>query len=203
MITHKLKIIFLFFMISLHCYSQMESKNYYFPSHLSIPDSIRTLSKYSFYLSGGVGLGITNYGGGLGLNTSFSFAYKSHILSVSRCGVLSNIYGVELHPDDDWFYSSYKGGLIGESYRNKYFIVSLSAGLAYSNVSLHATKNKIYYYRDGISVPIELKAYGLLYDGIGIGFFSSFNITPQHSTLFTYISIVIGHWNRWKLFMKK
>ena len=161
--------------------------NYYGPFHQTIKDSsVKTISDIDIYLSCGVGslegYAVSGWAGML----SGSFAYKSHLLSVTYDK------GVQ-HETISGYRTSYPalvqescyGILLGECIRYKHGMLSLSTGIALAGSSFSSTMPQTRYYnyypnysKQGIiSLPIELKAFVVAYNGIGLGIHFTETIT--------------------------
>lgn len=161
-----------------------------------------TLSKFGFYLSGGIGLSSDYNIAASALLSNLSVAYKSHLLTLTHGSSKNLILGGE--EGEQIQTTSYTGLLIGEALRYKYAIISLSSGIAITNAYINdnwTTKNLSYYAYNSqgvLSVPIELKACFLARNYIGVGIHLSENIivsAPQFSTYYLGFCIVTGFWN--------
>jgi hypothetical protein len=202
-------------------------ENYYAPWHQTINDTCN-VSKFGVYYSFGLGyphdykygglMPLQNvistyrtvklnpyYGsGGLTKFADISFAYKSHMLSLTAGNSFAGTY----LSNASGYSSNYLGILLGESVRFKHLMVSLSAGIASTNLyipgmTFYKTHNPIFGYpvADRVtSFPVELKAFYLASNFIGIGIHISENIVPipKYSPFYAGLSIVLGFWNRRK-----
>ncbi len=201
-------------------------ENYYAPWHRTIKDTSKwNVSKFGHYFSVGMGYphdyrfgGLTpqsilggghDYGsGGIALLCSYSLAYKSHLLSLTGAGGGAGAY----NSAEAGYRANYYACLIGESLRFKNIIVSISAGIAtasvflYNPLLIHSQNtfiiytNAVYPQERAISFPVELKAFYLARNGIGVGVHISENIvpTPKYSPFYACLSIVTGFWNKHK-----
>jgi hypothetical protein len=165
--------------------------NYYAPWHQKIKDtsSLQTVSKGAFYLFGGFGVGgepdiktpnrkssSTNTGSGFGSIIGCSVARKSHVITFDRVGVrtvYTPLTGEE-HEGDKKYKSNYMGALFGECIRVKHFLISLSAGVAYTTIYKAHLSNSyddvVDLSKQFVSIPIEFKFNWLAYNGFGAGF---------------------------------
>ena len=163
------------------------------------------VSRFGHYVSVGIGPGQADGLGGLAIGASYSFAYKSHLVTFSYnySGVADQ--GNSTNPT----YSARSFGLlIGESVRYKHLFVSLSAGAAFTNMYVYDPSYDIYLVRSGIvystsgriTVPIELKFFYVARNGIGAGIHLTENIVsqPSYSPFSFCFSIVTGFWNKQK-----
>jgi hypothetical protein len=205
-------------------------ENYYAPWHQTINDTSKwNVSKFGHYFSIGMGYphdyrfgGIeplkyiigthpNSYigSGGYALLSSYSLAYKSHLVSFTG----GYNYAGGYNSAEAGYLANYYACLVGESIRFKHLMVSLSAGIASSVVTVvdeavykylvHSGvvySNATYPKERGISFPIELKAFYLARNGIGVGIHISENIvtTPKYSPFSTCLSVVTGFWNKHK-----
>jgi hypothetical protein len=180
------------------------TQNYYTPFHQAIIDTSKksNVSKIGVYVSAAFGSGnIAGIYPNLVALFSCSIAYKSHLFTLTRAGYGQLFYGGS--QGEIIYQGSYVGLLFGESIRFKYAMVSLSAGLAYSNVQIYEN----YYYSippivsyQGISLPIELKVFLHTRNGIGLGVHIAKNIiTPiQDSPFYFGFGFVFGKYNKVK-----
>jgi hypothetical protein len=162
-------------------------------------DSVTSL--YGFYLSAGIGGTSIKDLNGLAFQLSGSFAYKTHLLSLSYM----NCSTFDLFPSGEngnYMRGSYVGILFGEAIRKKNGMFSTSIGLASSEIRhdmfINTSPYDGYYVSHvytGISCPIELKGFLLAYNVIGIGFHYSLNLTPGYCPSTFSISLVFGAWN--------
>lgn len=182
--------------------AQKSCENYYAPFHLTIvpfhltlKDTAKkeTVSPFGHYFS--VGIGRESDGtiaGGVVRLISYSLAYKSHLFTVTR-GDGGNIRG-----DAYYQQASYIGLLLGETVRFKHFMVSLSKGIAFSHTliidSIQGVRHIVE--QRTVSFPVELKAFLLARNGIGIGIHISENIVHKYSSFYFGASIVFGKWNK-------
>ena len=176
-------------------------ENYYAPWHETIRDtSCKTVLNYGHYLSIGFGGG-NNYSiAGISFLASYSLAYKSHLFSLSY----GHGNGWDIFGNSPTYDANYLGLLVGESVRFKNLMLSISAGIAYSNISVD-TVNANFSHRNifnqqSISFPIEGKVFLHLYKEIGIGIYFSENIvtTIKYSPFSFGGSLVFGFWNKHK-----
>ena len=196
------------------CYAQTDTtkqtkkscENYYAPWHRTINDTAKwNVSKFGHYFSVGFGSGYDNGLAGLSLGASYSLAYKSHIVNMSYNygGILGQ--GTTLTPS---YNTKSIAILIGESIRLRHLLVSFSVGISSTNMYVYDPSYYIYSVRSGIiystaggiSFPIELKAFYLARNGIGVGFHVCENIvtTPKYSPFYACLSVVTGFWNKHK-----
>jgi hypothetical protein len=210
--------------------STKQAKNYYAPWNQTIKDTSKwNVSKFGIYLSSGFGYPhdykygglmplqdiistyhITKFNGyygsgGVAKLSRFSFAYKSHLLSITNGQSYAGTYS----PTPYSYSSSYYGLLVGESVRFKHLIISLSAGIAHTNLFIqgipfyntHTLIGDLFHhtYVDVFtSFPIELKAFYLARNGIGVGVHISENIVPypKYTPFSACVSVVFGFWNK-------
>jgi len=176
-------------------------ENYYAPWHRTINDTAKwNVSKFGHYFSLGAGVQHDNIFGGFGILSSYSLAYKSHLLSVSYGGG-----GQSVRTSAG---SGYGGNslsfLVGESVRFKHFMLSLSVGIASTYIWVIEPVFQKYgflYEKDrGITLPIEFKAFYLARNGIGIGLHITENIISptKYSPFYFGGSLVFGKWNKRK-----
>jgi hypothetical protein len=157
------------------------------------------VSTIGHYFSIGTGA-TTNYTmPALDLLASYSFAFKSHLVSLSFAA--SNSTGRHSSADP-YNYTDYAGILIGESLRRKHFMFSFSGGISYSTICINdpaKEPRRLYYYRQGqLSVPLELKAFLVARKWIGIGIQASENIISplKYSPFYCGLALVVGRWNK-------
>ena len=178
------------------------SGNRYGPFHEIIKDtSQKTVTDFGHYLS--IGFGGSNDHGVAGENImlSYSLAYKSHLFSLTYAGAGPLIYGGG--QNEPYYGSHYIGVLVGESVRFKHSFISVSTGIASSNLDLYYpdpvnTNSMIRYNpQEVFSIPIEVKAFLLARNGIGIGVHVSKNILSpyKYSPFYFGIAFVFGNWN--------
>ena len=156
-------------------------------------------AKFGYYFSTSAGIISIPFHGGLGAfgyHLGFSFAYKSHIVS------LAHIIGRGISGGSgksDYYETWHSGILLGEALRRKHFFCSLSGGIAktvvwwYDGGSYHQEGD----YR-GTSIPVEFKMFYHSYNGIGIGTFISKNFVfaDKYSPTSVMLSLVFGVWNK-------
>ncbi len=184
--------------------SAFQYDNRYGPFHQELKDTTkRTVSEFGHYFSAGVGAG-KEYGiGGAISLISYSFAFKSFLFSFTRGGGQTLFSG---GGDNAVYYrANYFGVLIGESVRFKNAMISLSAGVASSNIEIRyqdVTSKTPNHYIDSVSrgiasFPIELKVFLLARNGIGYGIHLSKNIVSPYkfSPFYFGVCIVFGKWN--------
>jgi len=195
--------------------------NHYGPFHRTIKDTAqKTVTTFGHYFS--IGTGIEHeYGyGGLGLLAvlgnskgyssngqvmlaSYSLAYKSHLLTVTGG---FNEFGMN-NSYTSGYRTNYISCLIGESIRYKHLMVSLSVGIASTSniiydINLYkfgANNGVIYSTEDrNITIPVELKAFLLARNGVGIGIHLSENLNfpTKYSPFSACLSVVTGFWNK-------
>lgn len=176
-------------------------ENRYGPFHRIIKDNAnKTISKVGVYLSAGSGLSGDYQIVGFSSLYSFSVAYKSHLFTITQANSVTNNGGRDA---DQIQKTNYIGLLVGESVRYKHAMVSISSGVALSNVYINSNwmpfqNNYDYKKQDVFSVPIEFKAFWLANNYIGVGTHISKNIIPaaaQFSPFYFGFSIVTGFWN--------
>jgi len=157
-----------------------------------------TVSKFGSYIS--IGLGGASAKGEVGLNklASYSFAFKSHLLSLTAMSAGTfNFGGEDRQPS---IFTSYYGILIGESIRMENLFFSISTGVSHTDTSVKhpnpnatSSSNELSRYsKYGISYPIELKLFYVARNGVGFGLHASKNFAP----FYWGISIVFGKWNK-------
>lgn len=104
------------------------------------------------------------------------------------------------------FTANYLGFLVGEAVRFKNAMLSLSTGIANSNIELSYPLNQSsplsnrvnYYLYKAVSIPVELKCFVLAHNGVGFGVHASKNfLSPsKYSPFFLGFSLVFGAWNK-------
>ncbi|MEO8762206.1 MAG: hypothetical protein ABI388_11770 [Bacteroidia bacterium] len=170
-------------------------------------------SKFGYYFSTGIGAGGCNKKSGFAQLASFSFAYKSHMISVSGGHFNSSFIG---EPARGYAYceASYYGVSLGESLRFKWLLLSASAGIGSSTVSVytvplyHSSSSTTDFnaYRV-LSMPIEFKLFFTSpKNGIGVGFhlvedmlsLKQYATLSHYSSLYFGVCIVTGFWNKTK-----
>ncbi len=178
--------------------------NYYGPFHQRINGTKqRTVSDFGLYFSAGIGGGSAYGIGGLSALFSASFAYKSHLFTITRAGGIAPSGGSQ---NSVYYQANYIGFLLGESVRFKHAMLSLSAGIANANFSAQyqsptafTTNNyaQVSWY-NFTSFPIEFKAFVYARNGIGFGLHLSKNIMSpaQYSPFYFGVCIVGGYWNK-------
>ncbi|HEX7412666.1 MAG TPA: tetratricopeptide repeat protein [Bacteroidia bacterium] len=175
--------------------------NYYAPWHQTIKDSThQTISDIGGYISAGIGGGSAYGISGVSALLSASLAAKSLLITLTWCG--ASVPG-EKQANTSYYTASYFGFLIGESVRFKHVMLSLSAGIAISTVSVYGPSflnpnNTICDLEGVVSFPIEFKYFFCARNGIGIGIHSSkCLVSPsQFSPFYFGICIVGGYWNK-------
>jgi hypothetical protein len=179
--------------------------NYYASWHQNIKDtSHRTVSNFGHYVSIGIGGG-SSYGiGGASALFSYSLAYKSHLFTLTRGGSSTLINGGSYN--SVYYNANYFGFLYGESIRFKHAMISLSIGIASSNVTLryldvNAGSANTYVnpsFTNIVSFPIELKVFVYARNGIGFVIHSSkCLLSPsQFSPFYFGVCVVFGFWNK-------
>ena len=181
---------------------QSKLENYYAPFHETIKDTVyTTISRIGIYLSAGVGLS-NDYGiVGAAVPLNCSFAYKSHLFTITSGNGGNYAYGGR--DGGSFQQTNYVGFLYGESIRCKNSLLALSVGVALSNVYVNtyvlaSMPNNANYNKQGIvSVPIEFKYFWLANNGIGFGIHVSENIISEAEFSSFYIGgcVVFGIWN--------
>src|ERR1035437_2391930 len=156
---------------------------------MSAQDSVNIGGKdnrVGIYISGGLGGGQLNNLGGLALDLNCSFKYKSHMITYSQMGC-SPIYLFGAPKNSDAMGTKYKGILFGEAYRTTHIMLSLSAGLGYTNQSYDhyvglGPYNGYYINNDynGLSCPIEVNIFSLNDSVLGGGLHFSLNLIPGY-----------------------
>ena len=181
--------------------------NRYDPYHQTIKDSAaKTVSKFGHYFSLGASPANAQLAKGHTIIAGYSFAYKSHLFSAT---VVDREKGDPSHSSKTlWNTTKYAAVLFGEAIRYKHFLISLSTGVTMSIFTgndpklIQSLPNHGYYKstQPGIGVPIELKAFLLAYNNIGIGIHISQNLmtfTPGGTNgYFVGFSLVTGIWNK-------
>ncbi len=178
---------------------------YYSPGKPLEPDTSKSsVRKFGIYFSNGFGVsGIRSLPDNvsdltiLGLIVSNTFAYKSHLATITFTAGSSTFTGATER--ESYFSNSYLAFLIGESLRFKYSLISLSVGVASSEMSyrnvidMHHSDS---YNNKGVSFPVELKLFILAKHGIGFGVHLYNNFDKDYSTSFISAVIVAGIWNK-------
>jgi hypothetical protein len=167
--------LFIFLLIAVNANAQVNDDVYFKPEKSQNNSGNSLVSKYGIYFSLGLGASQINSlsqnvskEDDVGYILSSSFAYKSHVATVTYTGSGSGS-GLE---EQSSFSNSYVAFLVGESLRQKDCFISLSVGVANSEMSY---RNVIqpYQYEDyffkGISYPIELKDFIAANRTIGFG----------------------------------
>jgi hypothetical protein len=187
-------------------YSQYENStddNYYSFFHWKIKDSLnRTITKNSYFFAAGLGSIRVRDMRGLSGILNFSYAYKSLVVSITKCGGS----GAFFYPEEkDWIKSDYSAFLIGTGCRTESIFVSLSSGLALTNLRFEQLHNGLppslsyshNYYSNFISFPVELRANFLAWNFIGGAINISKDFIPKsiNSPIYICCSIVFGYWN--------
>lgn len=146
----------------------------------------------------------------LGYWASYSFAYKSHLLTVTEAHS-SSITNGTLLPGEQVFDGNYFGILLGESIRLKWLMCSASLGVGFTNLNISVRNNyssyqtnTIFNGKNIISMPFEFKAFFTLpQNGIGIGFHLikdvagvTYNVPHKYDPLYFGFSVVTGFWNK-------
>jgi hypothetical protein len=179
--------------------SDDKSKTLYVFSDASLKDS--TYSPSGIYVSGGIGLSNIKDMNGFGVLLSASFAHESQLLSLTYMGCTTIDLG-GLGNNRDYMRGNYLGILFGEAARGENGMLSVSAGIATSEITYstlrQASPTGGFYDShnySGISCPIEIKGFLLAYNVIGIGFHYSLNLTPGYCPSTFTICLVFGAWN--------
>jgi len=182
-------------------HSQNEPANYFSSKKNSEKDSInKTASKIGNYLSIGIGKGYSSYGNGFGGLLNYSFAFKSHLLTFSGGAVANSwLFGIQ------YYSANYISALLGESIRKKYYFLSVSAGISYSeieyskpNLNGHNYSDRSYFYIYEYYFPVELKIIFHYYHGFGIGFINTTLISKKGLEDYAGFLFVTGIWNKFK-----
>jgi hypothetical protein len=168
------------------------------------PDSVST---FGHYLSLGIGWS-KDYGiREPGLLFSYSLAYKNHLFTYTHAAATPISF---YNAPNLYYYSNYSAILVGESFRTEHSLLSLSAGIAYTNIDLVYTTMKgdlswinpayITSYRHSgfISFPVECKAFVLAHNIVGIGIHVSYDFVPdlRFSPYYVGFCLVVGQWNK-------
>jgi hypothetical protein len=155
------------------------------------------VSTFGYYFSVGAGAALISPMAGAEVNGSCSFAYKSHIISLSgmRSGTLLN-GGSE---NENWFNFSSYGILAGEALRMRHWLLSASAGIGNSDVKyhkvIHANHEYFDYSHRGVSMPAEIKLF-FLASHFGIGFQISTDLTAKYAPTTITMNMVFGTWRK-------
>jgi len=173
----------------------------------------RTAAKFGYYFSTGIGVAGCHKQSGFAQLASFSFAYKTHLLSISG-GHFTNSWD-EPVAGYNYCSGSYFGVLLGESLRLKWLLLSASVGVGSTSLDFYKYPFPPYspYPQNSfnvsskISMPIEFKLfYTAPVNGIGFGIHVCENVLSlsQHAALSSYsslyfgVSLVTGFWNNVK-----
>ncbi len=158
-------------------------------------DSNKTASKWSGYLTGGVGKAFCKSANATGFLGSVFYAYKSHTISLSGGGCSFNVNNLLVNGSEIDF--GYIGLLVGETLHYKHLIISICSGLSYSNIlyvppNFYNRSNE--YSNTGLTIPVELKLFAMSYHGIGIGLHASkiFVLNSSYAPLLITASIMLG-----------
>lgn len=146
--------------------------------------------------------------GGVATLSNYAFSFKSHMVSLTFGNSSAGTY----LPTPSGFTSNYHGILFGESISLKHFLISFSVGLAHTNLFIQGVPfyntHTLFgyllgrtYINEFTSFPIELKAFYLVSNFLGIGLHISENIVPfpKYSPFSACISVMFGIWNYPKL----
>ncbi len=202
-------LILIFILSSYSVYPQVVEDVKISPELVLKRDSIiKAGDRYGNYLSCGIG-----FGGGKslflkGLTASYSFAFKTYIVSIGYWAIASYILGVNEYANN--FSCTYSAILFGKAIRKKLSLVSFSTGIAKSDVTFWKFPMVSYglnawYYGNvpdrkikeidwsGYSIPVEFKFFHFVpNNNFGVGLSANINIVPQYTSSLFSVSIV---WN--------
>ncbi len=199
-IKFRISLFLIFHLLLFKLNAQVTDDVYYSNPNPNVKDtSSNSVAKIGHYISLGLGIG----GGAsldlIGSTLSYSLAIKSHLISISNLSCSSSFSGVS---SNDYYYSNkYFAIMFGEAFREKHILLSLSAGIGFSQLNyMMPVHNKPHeeYNENGYSIPIQIRFYFLAYNGIGIGLNFNKNFTNKYSSSLTSLSIVFGLWNEEK-----
>lgn len=161
-------------------------------------EKVPPVSTVGHYVSVGTGLIIISPMNEFALNGSYSYAYRSHLFSVSgiTSGSLSGGGSYE-----SWFNYSSIGLLAGESLRARHWLLSASAGIGIADmkyhreISNHNNNNDVDYRGTSASLPAEIKLFFLAsHFGLGFHFFTDF--TAKQKPYAITANLVFGTWRK-------
>lgn len=200
----KVLLIFLFLIIYSHTIQAQKAGKWEWRDssyNYNPPPNYPATYPFGIYLSTGIGITAMRDLSTWAAQLSCSFRYKSDLFSFSHLG-FRTIELFAVPQDEDGINGNYFGFLFGKVHKERYSMCSASIGLGYSELSYAqyirmSSSYGIYNERlyNGFSVPIELKAFVLADNVIGIGFHFSLNLTPLYCPTTFSISLVFGAWN--------
>jgi hypothetical protein len=170
-----------------------KENHYLFLEHKLQDSSKMTVSRFGNYFSICYGPLWNKKYPGYGTLFSYSLAYKSHIITVSKTREEAGVYG-------NGYFSDLRSLLIGESFRGEHLMISLSAGMGKSKIWTYKgiypnTITEIHY---ELNFPFEFKFFLHAYNVAGLGLVAS--ATPaskyKQGSFFIGAAIVLGKWNK-------